>query len=73
MIYANRISITKNIQNNSFDIIYGEAQSNPKIAFLCNDEQEISPEIIENLLNNEPVFHEAFRQCEHLFKKYLEF
>ncbi|NCS14069.1 MAG: SDR family NAD(P)-dependent oxidoreductase [Microcystis aeruginosa G13-12] len=66
----------KHFQNNSFDIIYGEAQSNPKIAFLCNDEQEISPEIpeiIETLLNNEPVFHDAFRQCDHLFKKYLEF
>jgi microcystin synthetase protein McyD len=33
----------------------------PKVAFLCNDEEEISPEIIENLLNNEPVFHEAFQ------------
>nr|ATO58431.1 McyD [Phormidium sp. LP904e]QCQ67874.1 type I polyketide synthase [Phormidium sp. LP904c] len=53
-------------------LMYGEAQNNTKIAFLCNDEGEIFPKMGEDLFTNEPVFHDAFVRCDRLFQNHLK-
>lgn len=54
-------------------VIYGEAQGNTKIAFLCNDEGVIFSGMREELFAKEPVFHQAFGRCDRLFQNYLNF
>ena len=67
------IFLSSNLEENQKQVIYGEAQSNPKIAFLCNDQEEIVPRMGEDLFTNEPVFHDAFIKCDRLFQKHLKF
>ncbi|WRH68383.1 MAG: acyltransferase domain-containing protein [Planktothrix sp. GU0601_MAG3] len=67
------IFLSSNWEENQKQVIYGEAQSNPKIAFLCNDQGEILPRMGEDLFINEPVFHDAFIKCDRLFQNHLKF
>lgn len=67
------IFLSSNLEENQKQVIYGEAQSNPKIAFLCNDQEEIVTRMGEDLFTNEPVFHDAFIKCDRLFQKHLKF
>ncbi|MBW4432009.1 MAG: SDR family NAD(P)-dependent oxidoreductase [Pelatocladus maniniholoensis HA4357-MV3] len=55
------------------NIIHGEVQVNPKIAFLFHDQQAIFSGITKELFVNEPVFHHAFERCDRLFQNYLDF
>ncbi|MEH2155515.1 SDR family NAD(P)-dependent oxidoreductase [Nostoc sp.] len=54
------------------NIIHGEVQANPKIAFLCNDAAIFSG-MGKDFLADEPVFRDAFIRCDHLFQNYLNF
>ncbi|MEA5554859.1 type I polyketide synthase [Nodularia spumigena] len=54
-------------------VIYGEAQGNIKVAFVCNDQGVILSGVGEELFAHESVFREAFGRCDRLFQSYLNF
>lgn len=55
------------------EIIQGEFQANPKIAFLFDGEEVISPRIAKELFASEPAFHDALLRCDRLLQNYLDF
>ncbi|MCW5313964.1 SDR family NAD(P)-dependent oxidoreductase [Nostoc sp. KVJ3] len=62
---------TGNIQQTN--IIHGEVKGNPKIAFLCNDDEATLTGMGKELFVDESVFREAFIRCDRLFQNYLNF
>jgi microcystin synthetase protein McyD len=67
-------SISKKIGSKPYArLLTGVAQSNPKIAFLCRDQDNLPLETIRELLNNQPVFQTMFKQCCRLLEKDLTF
>lgn len=50
-----------------------EVKSNQKIAFLCQSQGDLTPEAIRELFSQEPVFKDAFKQCDRLLQQDLNF